>query len=48
MTFTDDWWVAGPRGEQMRQLGNAVPVALGEVFTKAVAEALKRALASHR
>ena len=28
------------RGEQMRQLGNAVPVELGRVFTQAVAGAL--------
>jgi DNA (cytosine-5)-methyltransferase 1 len=40
MTFPDDWKLAGPRGEQMRQLGNAVPVALGEVFAKAVKHAL--------
>jgi DNA (cytosine-5)-methyltransferase 1 len=40
MTFSDRWWLAGPRGEQMRQLGNAVPVTLGEVFTKAVAGVL--------
>jgi DNA (cytosine-5)-methyltransferase 1 len=42
MTFPDDWWLAGPRGEQMRQLGNAVPVLLGEVMASAVAEALGR------
>ncbi|MFJ8741819.1 DNA cytosine methyltransferase [Embleya sp. NPDC127516] len=40
MTFGDRWSMAGPRGERMRQLGNAVPVKLGEVFTSAVAKAL--------
>ena len=40
MTFPDDWWLAGPRGEQMRQLGNAVPVALGEAMAAAVRTAL--------
>lgn len=43
MTFPDDWWLAGPRGEQMRQLGNAVPVALGRVVADSVASALQRA-----
>ncbi|MFE9555431.1 DNA cytosine methyltransferase [Streptomyces sp. NPDC006703] len=43
MTFPDDWVLKGPRGEQMRQLGNAVPVLLGEVFAKAVATALDKA-----
>ena len=40
MTFRDDWRLAGPRGERMRQLGNAVPVRLGRVFAAAVAKAL--------
>lgn len=43
MTFPDEVKLAGPRGEQMRQLGNAVPVLLGEVFAKAVAAALDKA-----
>lgn len=40
MTFPDDWKLCGPRGEKMRQLGNAVPVLLGEVFAQAVARVL--------
>lgn len=40
MTFPDTWQLAGPRGEQMRQLGNAVPVLLGRVMANAVARAL--------
>lgn len=43
MTFPDDWKLIGPRGEQMRQLGNAVPVALGRVFADAVATVLEEA-----
>lgn len=41
MTFPDRWVLDGPRGEKMRQLGNAVPVRLGTVFANAVADALK-------
>jgi DNA (cytosine-5)-methyltransferase 1 len=43
MTFPDKWKLAGPRGEQMRQLGNAVPVVLGQVFADAVAKVLEEA-----
>jgi DNA (cytosine-5)-methyltransferase 1 len=41
MTFPDHWWLAGPRGEQMRQLANAVPVALGRAITDSIASALQ-------
>jgi DNA (cytosine-5)-methyltransferase 1 len=44
MTFPDTWRLAGPRGEQMRQLGNAVPVKLGVVISQAVAQALSPVL----
>jgi len=46
MTFPDSWRLAGPRGEQMRQLGNAVPVRLGVVIAGAVAAALHPTLTS--
>ncbi len=43
MTFPDNWILAGPRGEKMRQLGNAVPVLLGQTFASAVATVLDEA-----
>ncbi|MFD0203043.1 MULTISPECIES: DNA cytosine methyltransferase [Saccharothrix] len=41
MTFPDDWKLDGPRGEQMRQLGNAVPVVLGQAMAHSVVKALR-------
>ncbi len=43
MTFGDEWQLRGPRGERMRQLGNAVPVRLGQVFAEAISDALDKA-----
>ena len=48
MTFPDTWRLEGPRGEQMRQLGNAVPVRLGEAIAQFVAAALRPHLRSRR
>ncbi|MGF0310976.1 DNA cytosine methyltransferase [Rhodococcus sp. IEGM1428] len=41
MTFPDTWKLEGPRGEQMRQLGNAVPVRLGRAVADSVVSALR-------
>jgi site-specific DNA-cytosine methylase len=41
MTFPDDWRLEGPRGEQIRQLGNADPVELGLAMARAVVDALR-------
>lgn len=43
MTFPDNWALIGSRGEKMRQLGNAVPVLLGQAFAEATAVALHEA-----
>jgi DNA (cytosine-5)-methyltransferase 1 len=40
MTFPDDWRLHGPRSEQIRQLGNAVPVRLGVILSESVGRAL--------
>lgn len=51
-TFPDGYELHGAWGEAMRQLGNAVPVALGQVVARSVAQHLlmadHRRLASHR
>jgi DNA (cytosine-5)-methyltransferase 1 len=48
MTFPDHWRLAGPRSEQMRQLGNAVPIKLGRVIAGSVYGALGREQSSSR
>lgn len=48
MTFPDHWRLAGPRGEQMRQLGNAVPPLLGQVIANSVAAVLRPNLGDDR
>jgi DNA (cytosine-5)-methyltransferase 1 len=44
MTFPDSWRLDGPRGEQMRQLGNAVPVELAHAILDSVAKAVRPSL----
>lgn len=44
MTFPDSWTLNGPRGEQMRQLGNAVPVQLARAVLDSVATAVRPTL----
>ncbi|PLS26594.1 modification methylase [Bifidobacterium anseris] len=34
--FPDDWWIAGGVHDQYRQIGNAVPVSLGEAIGRAI------------
>ncbi|WP_449371776.1 DNA cytosine methyltransferase [Arthrobacter psychrolactophilus] len=34
--FPDDWWIAGSMAEGYRQIGNAVPVQLGEAIGRAI------------
>lgn len=42
-TFPDEWMFAGSWTEAMRQLGNAVPVRLGEVVASRLYETIKQA-----
>ena len=46
MTFPDSWALDGPRGEQMRQLGNAVPVELAHAILNSVAAAVRPSVVS--
>lgn len=41
MSFPDDWELAGTRGPQMRQLGNAVPVDLAKAVAESVRDQLR-------
>jgi DNA (cytosine-5)-methyltransferase 1 len=41
-TFPDEWLFAGSWTESMRQLGNAVPVLLGEVVAERLRETISK------
>jgi len=43
-TFPDDYVIEGPWGEAMRQIGNAVPVALAERLGNALRDAVRGGL----
>lgn len=40
--FPDDWWIAGSIHDQYRQIGNAVPVSLGEAIGRAILDDMRR------
>lgn len=39
--FPDDWWIAGSIHDQYRQIGNAVPVSLGEAIGRAILDDMR-------
>jgi DNA (cytosine-5)-methyltransferase 1 len=41
-SFPDDFVFAGAKGEQFKQIGNAVPCLLAEAIAKAVKQTLRR------
>lgn len=42
--FPDDWWIAGSIHDQYRQIGNAVPVSLGEAIGRAILDDMRERL----